>query len=253
MNITDEQLMAYADGELEASERAAIEAALKLDPQLAARVERHRALRGRLQAAYDPVLKEPIPQRLMAALGSGQGAQHTAQVLPFRPRVVPHGHVPRKARPWLQWGTVAASLIVGVLLGTLVKLGGNPDAGWVASNGGAAVARGALAQALNTQLASTQGNDAAIRLNVSFKDRSGAYCRAFSSGGSGALAGVACRSGNDWQLQMLSSAPAGSSGANYRQAGSSLPSAVLDRVQAQISGEPLDAAGEAQAAKAGWR
>ena len=58
MSISDETLMAYADGELEPAQRAEIEAAMAADPKLAERVEQHRALRRKLNAAYDPVLLE---------------------------------------------------------------------------------------------------------------------------------------------------------------------------------------------------
>ena len=47
MTFSEETLIAYADGELDAATRAALEAALASDPQLAQRIERHRALRAR--------------------------------------------------------------------------------------------------------------------------------------------------------------------------------------------------------------
>ena len=68
MNIDDQTLMAYADDELDAATRAQVEAALARDPALAARVEEHRALRAELNAAFDPVLDEPVPDRLLAAV-----------------------------------------------------------------------------------------------------------------------------------------------------------------------------------------
>ena len=38
----------------------------------------------------------------------------------------------------------------------------------------------------------------------------------------------------------------------YRQAGSALPPAVLDAIDARIDGAPLDAAGEEAARRRGW-
>jgi len=52
MTISDEILMAYADGELDAAARAAVESAMREDPQIEKRVAAHRALRRRVQAAY---------------------------------------------------------------------------------------------------------------------------------------------------------------------------------------------------------
>ena len=66
MSIPDETLMAYADGELEPAQRAEVEAALAADPTLVVRVEQHRALRKKLNAAFDPILMETVPDALVA-------------------------------------------------------------------------------------------------------------------------------------------------------------------------------------------
>ncbi len=68
MNLSDEQRMAFADGELEGAERAAVEAACAKDPEIAGRIERYRAQRERMQRAFDPVLEERVPERLVAAV-----------------------------------------------------------------------------------------------------------------------------------------------------------------------------------------
>src|SRR5256885_438663 len=54
MNFSDETLMTYADGELDAASRAVLEAAMAADPQLAQRVARHRALREHLGSDRPP-------------------------------------------------------------------------------------------------------------------------------------------------------------------------------------------------------
>ena len=64
MPYSDDTLMAYADGELEPAERAAIEQAMRTDPAIAATVERHRALRADVAAAFAGILDEPVPARL---------------------------------------------------------------------------------------------------------------------------------------------------------------------------------------------
>jgi hypothetical protein len=67
MSIPDEVLMAYVDGELPAEERARIEAAMQSDADVARRVAQQKKLRTDLRAAFDGVLREPVPERLLAA------------------------------------------------------------------------------------------------------------------------------------------------------------------------------------------
>ena len=56
MKYDDETLMAYADGELDAAQRAQIDAAIAQDPGLALRVQEHKALRARMTGAFSRVL-----------------------------------------------------------------------------------------------------------------------------------------------------------------------------------------------------
>ena len=111
-----------------------------------------------------------------------------------------------------------------------------------------------MAEALTDQLASTQPDDASTRIGVSFRSKSGNYCRTFVTHQGGGLAGLACHQGNDWALQALSRVERGSTATGtYSPAGSSLPPAVLQTVTEQIAGEPLDNAAERKARQDGWR
>ena len=60
MKYDDETLMAYADGELDAAQRAQIDAAIAQDPGLALRVQEHKALRARMTGAFSRVLDSPF-------------------------------------------------------------------------------------------------------------------------------------------------------------------------------------------------
>jgi hypothetical protein len=241
MSFSDETLMAYADGELDAATRAAVEAAVNADPQLAQRVAQHRALRARLRATFEPVLAEPVPQRLLAA---ARGARADS-VIAFPARQPPRWS-------WPQWGAMAASLIVGLLLGPLLLRPSAPQAP-LATSGGRVLAGGVLARALSQQLASTQPSLAPVAIGVSFRARSGGYCRTFVLRESQSLAGLACREGPSWQVVALAqSAAPGAAGGGYRQAGSALPPAVASTLDALMAGEPLDAAAEAAARAHGW-
>jgi anti-sigma factor RsiW len=68
--IDDNNLQAYVDGELDAASAARIDAALVQDDLLARRVQKTRALRAQLTAAFDPVLEEMVPACLVALLQS---------------------------------------------------------------------------------------------------------------------------------------------------------------------------------------
>jgi len=241
MTYSDETLMAYADGELEPAERAAIEQAMQADPTVAAAVARHRALRQDIAAAFAGILDEPVPARLqpppaapVVSLEAARAARAT----------VPAPAPARRRWSWPEWGALAAMLMVGVLVGKVVPQGSQPA---VAGNGGQLVAQGELASALDRQVG---GRDAgAVRVGVSFAARDGAYCRTFVMGAS---AGLACRAGGQWRIPVMAEAGAEAQG-GYRQAGTELPPAVLDAIDARIAGKPLDAAGEEAARARGWK
>ncbi|MBV9697399.1 MAG: hypothetical protein JO005_10765 [Gammaproteobacteria bacterium] len=235
MTYSDETLMAYADGELDEAARGEIRAALEGDPELARRVAAHQALRARLREAFDPVLREGVPARLLGPLEAP--ARPKVYRLPLRPRV----SVP-------QWGALAASVLLGLLLGSYLF---RPASAPVRLEQGALLAQGALERALDTQLASRQADDVAVRIGVSFLSREGQYCRSFALKAPAALAGLACRGPGGWQVPVLESGSAG--GNTYRTAASALTPGVQAAITARIRGEPLDAAGEAQALAEGFR
>lgn len=248
MTIADETLQAYVDGELGAAARAEVDAAIAADPQLAQRVSEARGLRELLRAAYDPVLDEPVPARLLAAT---QGAT-SATVIDLSVERASRQAAPApvlRAR-WQQWGALAASLVVGIVIGRSAWLAPGDE---IATRGGQLVARGELAHSLSNQLASAQAADAPVQIGLSFVSRGGAYCRTFAlrRGGS---AGLACRQGDDWQLRVLAqdASPAGDAN-RLRTAASPAPPAVLRAVDDQIQGSALDAEAERAAMQRGWR
>ena len=228
MSIADETLMAYADGELDSSASAVVEAAMKADPGIARRVADYREQRERLRAAYEPELAEPVPDRLLAVLRDRRPAG--------------------RPRRWRYPASLAASVVVAIGLAVfawqrpaLLKERGD----------GALAASGDLARSLSDSLS---GDPPAgeVRIGVSFLARGGEYCRTFTLRES---AGLACRRGDRWLIHdftELGEARAPQSG-DYRTASSTLPPAILSAVQAQIVGDPLDRAGEQRARSAGWR
>ena len=265
MGISDEVLMAYADGEADSKTRALVEEAIAADPQVARRIAEHRALRNTLRSGYENVLAEPVPERLLAAAraraspqngglsavkgladhgdANREGPEHGV-VVPLRPK--------RTQRPpMVYWGAIAASFVVG---GLVWHFGAELLApGPVMERGGQFLASGALDKALSTQLVREQQAQAAVQIGVSFRSKAGSYCRTFQLRDDN-LAGLACREQGNWKLEMLAltgSSPAGQP--EFRQAGSSLPPAIAQAVDQAIEGDPLDAEAEARARTNQWQ
>ncbi|MGE0669016.1 MAG: zf-HC2 domain-containing protein [Sphingomonadales bacterium] len=235
MTVADEKLMAYADGELGAAERAVVEAAIAADPALADRVAAHRSLRGALSASFDPVLDEPLPPGLAALKGSSSVVDLAAERERRRPSVV------------MRWGSLAATLVVGVVAGYLAA----GPSGLVGISDGTPVARGQLARALDTQLAAEDPTALAspVRIGLTFPDRIGAWCRSFDAAQDGTVSGIACREGDRWQLRLVIPTKA-QPDAEYRMAGSD--EQIVKAAKAMMAGQPLDSAGEREVRDNGW-
>jgi hypothetical protein len=245
MRFTDETLMAYADGELDQATRHAVELAMHADPKLAEKVRQHIALRSEVFRAFAGTLDEPVPPRLRQVAQSANVVQLDS-VRTAKRKVV---EVPRRWS-WPEWGAIAATLVVGVLAGAMgfSSLRGESQLAAAADAEGALTAHGKLDAALNHQLASAPPAAAGVRIGVSFVSKEGQYCRSFTMGGAG---GLACRSGGEWKIPVLAESAAAGEGA-YRQAGSAMPAAVLDAVDARAAGASLDAQAEQAAAAKGW-
>jgi len=230
--IDDDVLMAYADGELDEIGRARVERAVAADPTLRARLEQQQRLRATLAAFYGPTAEEEVPERFRAMLDTN--------VVPFAPVRA------RPGRPlWQSFAALAATLVLGLALGRTLL---SPAAGPVAVENGTMIAQGPLAASLDTQLASAQAPDAATRIGTSFAAADGRLCRTFDSA---AMAGLACKGDQGWQLIMTAAGHAAPQ-SGYRQAGSANP-LVAQAAQELMAGEPFDAAAELRARDSGWR
>lgn len=256
MTVSDEEVFAYVDGELPPETMARITAAMTKDPALAARIQAQKDLRRLLSGAHAGVLREPVPQNLKSAAASGG---KPAEVIAF-PQPKPKEKAKDKARVQKPatpipgaafrmrkppaWAAMAACLVAGLAIGRLA-LPFPPTADGRAAEPATAV--GPLAQALEDATAASASGP--VRVGVTFKNQAGRYCRTFQGQ---AQAGVACRADGAWRVLAVSPAAA-AAGGQYRQAGSETPTSIMAVVDEMIAGAPLDAAGEAQAVKAGWR
>ncbi|MBK7902065.1 MAG: hypothetical protein IPJ97_03260 [Proteobacteria bacterium] len=246
----DETVLAYVDGELDAAAHAQFEAVMAADATLARRVDAQQQLRRRLGDAFNPTLLERVPERLLAA---ARGAS------PAESAVVPLSAATRRNRDLrpakTAWFAMAASLVLGILIGQ--RWSSTSNALVVADENGT-VARAALAEALETRLTSSpwDGNDP-VRIGISYRVRSGEYCRTFAITGARASgAGIACRTPeNEWRIELLErgAGAAGLAGAVRQASSAELPESVRRAVEATIAGDALDSAAEAAARDSGWQ
>jgi hypothetical protein len=228
MNVTPEELAAYADGELGPARAAEVSAAVHADSALARQLDAHRTLRDRLGAHFAPVLEQPVPEQLTAMLRPSPSS--IASLTDARERRDRARSLPRWT--WFAGPALAASLALAVFL----------------PRGGDGYVGGTLADALERQLVATQDQSATTRILLSFRDGTGAYCRAFAGE---AQSGIACRDTEGWRM-VLDGEGAPAQQGDYRMAGN--PAAeVLERAQAMAVGPALDAAQEETARAAGWR
>jgi anti-sigma factor RsiW len=128
---SNELLVAYLDGELDEPRRAEIEAWLEADGAARDHAARLNETASLLRAAFDEVLREEVPERLIAAARGGAvgAAMRDAEILPFRQRRRLGGFA--APRHWWIAVPVAASffgLMIGGGLGYF-GLGKSPGGG----------------------------------------------------------------------------------------------------------------------------
>lgn len=229
MTITREELAAFADGELDSERCAEVGRLVAADPALAQEVAAHRALRARLSAHYSPVLDQPVPERLGALL------ERRANVVDLATkrenRSAARSGIPR-------WGWVAGPALAACLVLALLIPRESASDQYAGTQ---------LAAALSDQLVATQPADAPVRILLSFRDGSGAYCRAFTAAEQG---GIACKDRQGWRvMERLDGHPV--ENGEYRQA-SSVSAELMAKAQEMAIGPALDAEKEAEARRREW-
>lgn len=250
MTVSREEIMAYVDGEADAATRSRIDSAAHDDPALARQIDAERALREQLRGHFAGLAAETVPPRWEAMIRAAvepDPADRAATVVDLaavrsnRHAEAPHARSASRTRMWFG-AALAASLVLGLFVGTQLQT----KSPFLAEQG-ALVARGDLAAALDTQLASAQVG-APVRMLATFRNRDGDLCRAFSGP---EASGIACHSGSSWRL--LHVLPGVSADrAEYRQARSE-DVEVMALAQQMAVGDPLDSPQEEMAKEHGWR
>lgn len=248
--IDDDTLQAFVDGELDAAAAARIDTALTHDEVLARRVQQARAMRTQLRGLFDPVLDEPVPERLSAMLRPAAPVTRVTATPPAtqagrRGFGADHRRVSRRWVPGVALAASIAALAIG-----LWWHAGN---GFVRMQDGRQFAAGALSHALDRTLASAPDPAAPITIGLSFRSVDGHICRTFVERSGPAMAGLACHEPTGWSLPVLATTAHEPDGGELRQAGSDLPPAIQAAVDARIRGDAFDAQQERAARDGGWR
>jgi anti-sigma factor RsiW len=214
MKLSDETLMAYADGELDEETRRAVETAIENDPEIARQIERHRNVRRQLSDAFGGVLEEPVPDRLIEAAKSAPAPSSIADL-----SAAASAKRAAARRRWSlpEWSAIAASVLLGVIVGRTVLQ--SPESELVATNDARLVAAGPLADALSNQVGGAPLSDSRVAIAATFRSKAGAYCRAFTTSAAEAFAGVACREADQWRVHTLTRSAPRTAGDAYRMAG----------------------------------
>lgn len=165
----------------------------------------------------------------------------------------PAARTGRRQWGWQEWSAIAATLVLGVLLGPYVLRSSQPLP--FISVAGRVVAIKDLEQALDAQpsgAAHATANDIAI--GMSFLASNGSYCRTFAI--NPGPAGLACREWGEWVVEVLARNPRARQGTGheaYKQAGTVFPEDIRQGVEARIAGAPLTPGEEATQTARGWR
>ncbi len=247
MGITDEMLMAYADGQLAAAEASEVERALAEDEGLAAKVAMMADARMAVKNSYRTA--PPVPEALEARVrglvaadaARRQGpAGATVVDLAARRRVVPFWQLP-----------LAAGLALAVGAGS-VWLASQQDPGGAGGLQVAGLTDPAIIEALGTLPSGEAvdlGNGARLAAVSTFRDEADRLCREFEHGrpDGETVVAVACRDEAAWGVRFAVAAGAAESD-------SYAPASSLETLDAYMvatgAGAPLSAEDEAAALQA---
>ena len=205
--LDEETLMAYVDGELDPRRAAEVEALLAEDAEARATVQMFRDSAALVRGAFDPILREPVPARLLAAVN----APVTSKVSDIR---LARRSPLSRFFPQTVWARAAAvALLIGAGAGYLTA---QWQSGVLEPSAQVATIDPLLNEALETTASGAvfarQERGGGIERNImpllTFRDANQRYCREFEStlkvpDGQQVSYGVACRAQGVWQPQAL--------------------------------------------------
>jgi hypothetical protein len=253
VHVPDELIMAYADGQVSAEEKAWLEGILAVDPTVRARLEPFLATGPGQFTAFDAILTAPIPDRLIETV---RGTRPTVKaVASQRPglfeRLFPSGFGLAPAFGY------AAALVVGVGIGSALLTAPSGEQPLLVADRDGFIASGRLQTALDRIPSGDKSlvKEGDIRPLLTVRDGDGRVCRQYEIvGRKKGPQGLACREGDgDWRITVLTG---GEDAASARNASQGDNDAVEGMVGTAIKNLPghseLTAAEELFLIERGW-
>lgn len=216
--VSDEELMAYADGELEPDRAAGLAAILSKRPDLAQRVEMFAHTRNAAAASVKAHLDRPVPVDLKASVEDM--IKRAERVIPFEPR-----KKSIRRAPFGSWSAPIAACLMAFIAGAVgywLATQTNGETGYYQIAGRADPELDQLLSRLpsggKSRLAAS---GAEISIVSSFHRGDQALCREFTitHAGIGDHLAVACRNAGRWSVDLALRTSGGSADA-YKPASS---------------------------------
>jgi hypothetical protein len=261
-HLSDETLMAYADGQLAPSEMARIERLLATDPGLRARLEVFRTTGRDLASLFDDHLNAPLPQTLkrFTLASRTDGSNFFDLILRRKGRPLPRFGGLRLAAAsaavlaagigigWLTHGSPSGS---GTALGELVRLADDR----MIAGPPLQLALDTLPSGKEAAIPRSRGKSLTMTVQLSFVDHDQHYCRRYEIGvlSGEHYGGIACHLDGEWKIELHAALPP-----RRTQSGKVLPAGNENRaleaaVIATMEGDALGREDEEAIIRKGWK
>ncbi|MEP4485458.1 MAG: hypothetical protein ABJ013_07510 [Halioglobus sp.] len=237
----NELLSQYLDGELDSGQSLELKRRLLAEPELRAQFDRLQRVSTRVQTAFNQAGLDSVPH-------------DTRALLEHAPISASSQLASAQRRPFLSFA-VAASIAVAAGVIMVPKWGAESTLNPI-SNSAYDVQ---LSQTLESTPSMSEGwaqleDGRAVRPILSFKADSGTWCREFLvQQDSSAERGIACRSNNEWNIEVLAATEVPGSANEYRPAGSSNQASVSQYMAEKAVGVAAGKEEEAQLIATQWQ
>lgn len=283
VELNDDVLIAYSDGELDEKTAAEVEAALQKDPVAQEIVQKFQEAARLAGEAFDDPMQEEVPERLLKLFEEPQAENSAPQAPDSSDSNISDLSQIRAARETKRHTNATAieeqgsfrrfALPLAASVALIIGIGGGIGlSNFTAPSAPSVIAAGtipepsllhaALERSPSLQTLEEVSEDGLTKNQIepllSFVDKNDRHCREYriigsSAGGIQDLTGVACRSdGGAWtqQIAVVQEVPGSSV---YRPAAGQTIAALENFLSENMKDEPLDDDAEARLLDSGWQ